>query len=675
MNGVVKRSKAVTVDLKKAALESFTKLTWLKLMSVAALFFFVTTSGWAQAKVTVESHVEPSEGIAVGDFVRYTVEVNVEGGSVNIQSVDIGETSGFLKRSQSTSVQSRHELINGQIQTSVLRSYTFILVADKDGTFTLPPAKVTTEEGVLETNPVKLLVAKSSGRSGGGSQAPQQARPNRQNPFGSDPFTNDPFFEDLDDLYSKMLRRRGVAPPAAPPKNFNPNEAFFIKLEVDKESAYAGEQLTASWYLYTKSNIVNIDTLKYPDLKGFWKEDIEVATKLNFESVIVGGLQYQRALLVSYALFPLKPGVAVIDPYRAKCTVSSGGVFTFGQLLELTKTSEIKKIQVKDLPSPVPVDFTGAVGEFSVSSEITAQTLRVGEPFPLKVKVEGKGNAKQVSLPALNLPQTVEKYDQTEDSKFYKDGRSYKEVEVLLIPRVEGELKIPAMSFSFFDPNRQQYETKMTNEFVVQIGPAQAGSQFPSQRLAIDGSDTQRPADFLVAGGYSSLPGWLSLMRDHYYWLSLSVVSLLSVLAMFLRFSSSRRKVPQLHKQVASRVKKLEALLKQEDLTKLGAEGVNSIYWLLSQFKDEASASSFDDLISQLPPSMKTLAHTELRAIFEEFEALTFRRENNGAEKGTDRASDRGTEKAVHKGMPQDYKKSLRELITKYEKIAHELLS
>jgi hypothetical protein len=137
-----------------------------------------------------------------------------------------------------------------------------------------------------------------------------------------------------------MLKRHGLnqgtrGQPA------NPDDAFSIQLEVDKNEAFVGEQVTASWYLYTRNHIQNIDTLKYPNLKAFWKEDIELATRLNFQQEVVNGIPYKKALLVSYALFPIKDGSALIDTYKAKCTVISGnmGVFGMGQPMAYTKAS------------------------------------------------------------------------------------------------------------------------------------------------------------------------------------------------------------------------------------------------------------------------------------------------------------------------------------------------
>ena len=104
-------------------------------------------------------------------------------------------------------------------------------------------------------------------------------------------------------------------------------ELFFIDVEVDKNQVYEGEQVTATYYIYSRGRVTEIDTLKYPTLAGFWKEDIELATRLNFRPTIINGIRYNRALLASYALFPIKAGKAVIDPYKAKCKVVNAPSF------------------------------------------------------------------------------------------------------------------------------------------------------------------------------------------------------------------------------------------------------------------------------------------------------------------------------------------------------------
>src|SRR5690606_28780167 len=145
--------------------------------------------------------------------------------------------------------------------------------------------------------------------------------------------------------------------------------------------------------------------------------------------------------LVAYALFPIKAGKATIDSYTAKCTVVTGGNFGFGRPYQFTKASRPLSLNVLDIPvENRPQDFTGAVGDFKVSGELDRTSVPAHQPVTWKIRFFGRGNAKLIDLPAFELPPSVELYDQKSDSKFSKDGTSFKEFEVLLIPREEGQI-------------------------------------------------------------------------------------------------------------------------------------------------------------------------------------------------------------------------------------------
>ena len=64
------------------------------------------------------------------------------------------------------------------------------------------------------------------------------------------------FDDDEEDLFSQLLRRGGP-PPSAGSRTLpiNPQEAFFIQVDTDKEEAYVGEQITVSFYIYTRGGI------------------------------------------------------------------------------------------------------------------------------------------------------------------------------------------------------------------------------------------------------------------------------------------------------------------------------------------------------------------------------------------------------------------------------------
>src|SRR6185437_3001905 len=103
-----------------------------------------------------------------------------------------------------------------------------------------------------------------------------------------DTFPMNPFGDDEDSqFFNQLLKNRGItidprggikAAPQQPDRN-----AFFVTVEANKRKVYVGEQIVATWYFYTRGNVQSFDPLKYPDLKGFRKEDLEVAQRLNFQ--------------------------------------------------------------------------------------------------------------------------------------------------------------------------------------------------------------------------------------------------------------------------------------------------------------------------------------------------------------------------------------------------------
>jgi hypothetical protein len=78
-------------------------------------------------------------------------------------------------------------------------------------------------------------------------------------------------------------------------------------------------------------------------------------------------------------------------------------------------------------------------------------------------------NAKNIELLALNLPPALEMYSKREDTKYFQNGTSFKEFEVLLIPRQEGKLTVPGVSIAFFDPVSKRYTQKSSNPIEIMV--------------------------------------------------------------------------------------------------------------------------------------------------------------------------------------------------------------
>ncbi|MBX9766030.1 MAG: BatD family protein, partial [Bdellovibrionales bacterium] len=446
-----------------------------------------------EAKVTVAGTVDSSR-VAVGEPFELRIQIRSEAATMSgVGNPRLPDLDGFrVEGSPSRSMQTQISIINGQITPLVTQEFTFTLIPERQGSIVIGAAEILVDDKKYSTQPIRMQVgpAGSAPRSRG---AQQRGRPSR--PGGIDPFS------DPDDIFDQMLRRHGLGGGGGgmdddgPP--LNEREAFFIRLIVDKDEAYVGEQITASWYLYTRNEVRNIDSLKYPDLKGFWKEDIDRATGLVFEDDVVNGVRFRRAPLMSFALFPLKEGTAIIDPYKVKCTVVQGSAFGFGRPFTFTKISPEKKIRVLPIPAGSPREFTGAVGDFEIRSSVASTKIVVGQPFSVKVKIEGRGNAKMIEFPPWELPKSLEQFEVKSDSKFFRTGESYKEFEVLLIPRVAGPVTLPELGFSAFDPKTRSFVRKVAPAIAINVVTGSGGDNFQNQRMAENKGSAEKTADAL----------------------------------------------------------------------------------------------------------------------------------------------------------------------------------
>lgn len=564
--------------------------------------------------VEVTAQVDRNQ-IGVGDVVNFTISVSAKN-SVQVDEPRLSGLDGFELINTSSGVETRSSFVNGRFITEQSRNFTYMLAANKKGNLSIPSVKVNVDGKVYSTQPVTVAVS-------GERKMPPTAK--RGQP-PTDPLEQ---LDDMEELFNQMLQRRlrPNMPPGGGGPQINPDEAFFISAVTDKTKAYVGEQVIANFYLYTRGQIRDIDTLKYPDLKGFWKEDLEMATRLNFESATVNGIAYQRALLVSYALFPIKPGKAAVDSYKAKCTVLTSSTFGFGRPYVFTKASKPIDIEVMDVPAEGrPATFTGAVGHFRISAQFEPLTGGTNQPVTLRVRVEGQGNAKLIELPKLDLPPSFEIYDQKSSAKFLKDGSSFKEFEVLIIPRQPGVYELPPVQISTFDPDTKKFTTVSSQPLKLNVtgqaspgapaAPVQAGT--PNAPAADPGS--QLPSLSTDIGESSASAAAAP---------AFTVLLYLAVLGFLAQQSWTRfRRKPKkasLGIILKRRLKKVREHGARKEWRLMGVEMTNSIYYILGQLSEQGGANQdLEKLLEFTPPSLRNELAQPLKDILSKAEALSF---------------------------------------------------
>ena len=605
----------------------------LRALSFLLVFLFVVIG---EASISVQASVDRN-AMDPGDTFELRVDVNTEGNET--PSVEKApDIAGFELVNQGMSSSARAGVVTGasgtpEYQRSNQTTYSYFYQALKVGKFKIDPIEVKVGNKTFHTTSIALTVER--GASGSQNQAGKNGKGRRGNSrqaHPADPWQGDEQ-SDVDDLFSQLLKRHGLMPNpngGFRTQPFNPQEAFFIQVEVDKADVFAGEQVTASWYLYTKGIIRDLDTLKYPDLKSFWKEDIEISTNLNFTQEIVNGVPYRKALLASYALFPIKEGEALIDPYKAKCSVMAD-MFGFGsgKAYTYTKVSKEVKINVRPIPAAGrPIDYSGAVGDFRVITKLDENNIVTNQPFSFHIRFEGKGNAKLIDLPPFEAPQGIELYDTQKEAKFFKNGTSYKDFNLLLVPRNEGDFVIPAVSVSMFDPIKKVYVTKKTEPIKIHVA---RGSQDPNVKNSPLFQQTNNETKVAQKEFVPSLQTlWRPVeMQKKKFKLVILIFALLSMFVALLLKARTElgwgEKKRDLLRQMQWRFKGIKSRLSKLTAREAAVETTNAVYFILGQLSDEGGATQeIEKLLLLIPPSVRAELGSELNKLIEKLQMLSF---------------------------------------------------
>ena len=537
-------------------------------------------------------------------------------------------------------------IINGKTQfvQRTSQNFNIVLSPQKEGVFVIPAIDLKIKGENYKTNPVKIEVQEEFRNAGtkpkGRPRFPpgyggQQDEESGNNPLGAAQDTED-LFEQLLQQQQRMFGGGGInggfgqqvpsGPTPSRKLNINTNDAFFVYLDLDKNEVYEGEQVTANWYIYTRSNVESLDRVKFPDLKGFWKEIIEEVPALHFTEEIVNGIRYRKALLASHGLFPIKAGVSIIDEFKIKAKVRTATQFGWGQAREYTKTSRRAEIKVLPLPQEGRgKNFSGAVGNYQISLKTDANNYPANQPFSIKVRYEGVGNAKLIDLPSISWPDGLEVYDTKSESKFFKEGHSFKEFEILVIPRKEGPMKIPSFELTYFDPQQKKYVSESTPELSLQITAGNLAQNTISDS-ANGPAKTKEAVQFrpqvileFPTAGFSVVDYRLPIYLITFF------AGLLSLLAYFgLRFRDLNFK-PEFLAEVKNKLNLIEKYSNENDFRKVGSEATNVIYVLVANLAGQKRADQeIHLLINEIPSKDQQLYLQRITQLFDYFQLLGF---------------------------------------------------
>jgi hypothetical protein len=261
----------------------------------------------------------------------------------------------------------------------------------------------------------------------------------------------------------------------------------FVMTDVPKKDLFLGEGIVARYYLYSKVPVSNLDIKKYPKLNGFLKRFLQEPERT--ERVAVDGQLYMRTQIYAAKLYAEKSGELRIDPLQLSATYSgSRGSDPFGafglnrDLKTKTISSESIKINVRPLPEPVPVHFTGLVGTHEFQLQFGQTRLIVNEPLEVKLTISGVGALENLEAPNLISHPGLEEFESNGDLKISDSDNATKVFDYTYLAKENFNLPSKEITLSYFDPNFEKYVVTSLNVPEIVVAGGQPGQKKPTMQ-------------------------------------------------------------------------------------------------------------------------------------------------------------------------------------------------
>lgn len=381
------------------------------------------------------------DAVVVGDQFRLSYTVTTQ----KVKDFRAPSIKGFdVLMGPSRSQQSSTQIVNGNVTSTSSITFTYILMANTAGEYTIGGASIVADGNQMVSNSVKIKVLPQDQNSNGG-----QGDSSAHSSSGTS-------ISDQD---------------------------LFITATASKTNVFEQEAFVLTYKIYTRESNLQLNNAKLPDFKGFHSQEIEMTTNARWTPEHYRGRNYYTTVYRQFVLFPQQSGKLYIDPAQFQMTIGKpvqsddpfDAFFNGGSnVIEIKKSIATPKIaiNVSPLPAGKPADFSGGVGEFTVSSSINSKELKTNDAITIKLVISGTGNLKLISNPEIKFPEDFEVYDPKVDNqvRLTREGLTGNRViEYLAIPRHVGTYKIPGVSFSYFDIRSKSYKTLKTEEYVVNI--------------------------------------------------------------------------------------------------------------------------------------------------------------------------------------------------------------
>ena len=468
----------ITMNKKKLLLTITIALLVLTAMALPAL---------GQSPVTAEVD---RNFLSTDDALVLTVAVDTSTGDAARPTLPTMNEFQILGSSSGTQIS----IVNGDM--TVMETYSYSLRPLQAGSLTINPISVQINGQTYTTQPITVEVTQGTGQL--------QPAPNPGMPGGA--FPTIPGFPNLNQMLPPGFQTLPGAPggqqagqsqpmdPADMPTELQ-GQDYFIEAVVDNPTPYQGEQIVYTFRFYQAGNLFNQPDYTAPGFTGFWSEELS-DQQTNYATEAAG--RPYRVTELQTVLVPTVTGEVTIDP--ALLTIPED---FFSRSVEMQ--TQPLTVNVQPLPADAPDSFRGAVGQFDIEAYTDVQQTEVNDTVTLSVNIMGTGNLDTMPDPVWTEGPQWRAFDsEAAVNAQFIDGqiRGSRTYERVLVPTEAGDLVLPAIAFSYFNPQTGEYETKSTQPMPISVTGTAATPTSPPAAVA---PGTVAPLNTAAAPAVSAL--------------------------------------------------------------------------------------------------------------------------------------------------------------------------
>src|SRR2546428_5005439 len=411
-----------------------------------AVFVAVALAQFARADSPSVTAVLSNSETVVGETVELQIKVTGPGDAqppeeISIDGLEIHATG-----------QSRQfEMRNFSTSSNV--TYTYTVLPLRASRFTIPSQTVHAGGRVIRTPQLVLNVADSPGQ-------PTTTRPNRGTQSQA-AAARDLLFAEL--IVPKKVAYVGEIVPVQIRMGFDPR----VRPRLIEPPEITGQGFTAQKLQQSGQTSETINGRPYDVVT--YKTAIAAARAGKFE---VGPVKAKAQVIVPRRRSAPRSrspfGFDLDDPFSDP--FFSNPFAQMGERREVEIKSEPVALEVKPLPPNAPPSFSGAIGNFVMTTDAQPKSVQVGDPITVTSAISGRGNFDRVNAPVVEDERGWHKYPPS--SKFKQDDEvgisGTKTFETVLSPNEKNQ-SLPLLAFSYFDPVKEQYVTVRSEPIAISV--------------------------------------------------------------------------------------------------------------------------------------------------------------------------------------------------------------